>query len=159
MDVPFIQLIQNFCALVRLPDPDHVLRGGSITVDGVLFSLTDTKRQGHPSLLVRCDFGELPDERLADVCKALLAANWYMYDGAGPAFSLCPKSSHVLFAKSYPLDTLTPHSLHGLCIRLAAQVHAWREQGFLESLPQARKRRPEWAARQIGTASNFQQRS
>lgn len=158
MSPSFIQLIRDFCAFAKMPDPGHVLRGGSIAVDGVLFSLTSTERPGRPALLVRCDFGELPEERLVDVCKTLLAANCYLYDGDGAAFSVCAKTSRVLFTKSYLLDALAASSLPAQLAGLAAQVHAWREQGFLEPLPEARKRRPGWASPQLAGV-NFQDRS
>lgn len=155
MSAQFVSLIHDFCAFAKMPCPDYVLRGGSIAVDGVRFALTSKQLQERSSLLVRCDFGELPDERLVDACKALLTANWHIYDGTGSMFSVYPANAHVLFDKSYPLDTLTARALPSLLTNLAAQVHEWRERRFLDPLPKVRKGLPRWAARQWA-ASNFQ---
>ncbi|KRB69409.1 hypothetical protein ASE07_27475 [Noviherbaspirillum sp. Root189] len=148
MDERVTQLIQAFCTLAAPPDPALVVLGESVTVDGIMFWLTCKEQQGSPLLRVRCDFGELPGERLADACKTLLTMNWYLYNGIDPAFSICPKSARVLFEKSYSLETLTPNILHRTLTELAAKVGEWRLVHFLEPLPASRKYRPEWAKQQ-----------
>ncbi|MFC7518933.1 CesT family type III secretion system chaperone [Herbaspirillum sp. GCM10030257] len=142
------QLIQAFYALAAPSDSAIFVQGESVTVDGVMFWLTCKEQQGSPLLRVHCDFGELPGERLADACKTLLTMNWYLYNGIDAAFSICPKSARVLFEKSYSLETLTPNILHRILTDLVVQVREWRIRHFLESLPAARKHRPEWARQQ-----------
>jgi hypothetical protein len=134
----FIELINDFCALSAMADSQHILNGGSIVINDVVFSLLHKERLDPRLLFLRCDFGELSDKRRADAYKALLELNLYLYDGAGPAFSIGPKTGRVLFTNSYRLEGLEASQLHQILAELAEQVLEWRGHCFLEPPSKAR---------------------
>lgn len=134
----FIRLIQDFCALYGMDNPMHVLNGGSIAVNGIVFSLTHMEKSDPDLLYIRCDFGEAPNKRLAEAYQALLEMNLYLYDGTGAAFSISPKTACVLFTKTYRLEALMPQDLQNLLGELVVQVHEWRNHHFLDPRPATR---------------------
>jgi hypothetical protein len=142
----FIQLINDFCSLCGMSEPTHILNGGSVSINGVLVLLRQVEKLDPARLYIRCDFGEIPLHREKDACKTLLEANLDLYDGSGPAFSISPKSGHVLFSHSYLLEELSPVQLRDALSALVESALEWRKTHFLVAprshqgrrLPQAR---------------------
>lgn len=131
----FNQLIRDFCTLSGTDDATHILNGGSIAINDIVFLLAWKERLDPERLYVRCDFGEVPANRKIQVCKSLLEADLDLYDGSGPAFSLSATTGRVLFTHSYRLDALTPAELRDILSALVDSVLEWRSGHFLEPLP------------------------
>src|SRR5450830_1111950 len=86
----FIELATDLCALAQLPEPERLLEGNAIEVNGVDFYLGYDEETAPGQLVVYCDFGAPPKERLLDVYEALLEANMVVYGNNSPAFMLSP---------------------------------------------------------------------
>jgi hypothetical protein len=137
----FVQLIQDFCALSGFADPQRLLNGGSIVINDVVFSLLHKEKPDPRLLFLRCDFGEIRDNRQTDAYKALLEMNTYLYDGTGPAFAIAPETGRVLFTNSYRLEGLEANELHRILAELVEQVLEWRSHYFLDPRSTARTNR------------------
>jgi hypothetical protein len=137
----FIQLIKDFCSLSGMDVALHILNGGSFVVNNVVFLVAHKEQLDPARIYVRCDFGEIPDNRQADVSRALLEANLDFYDGTGPIFSISSRTGHVLFTYGYRLDDMTAGELRDILAALVDSVMEWQSSHFLDPLPLHRNRR------------------
>lgn len=128
----FIELATDLCALAQLPEPERLLEGNAIEVNGVDFYLGYDEETAPGQLVVYCDFGAPPKERLLDVYEALLEANMVVYGNNSPAFMLSP-DKRVAFGYQYELGKVMPQQLMGLFVNLAEQAVDWRSSYFLSN--------------------------
>lgn len=128
----FIELATDLCALAQLPEPERLLEGNAIEVNGVDFYLGYDEETAPGQLVVYCDFGVPPKERLLDVYEALLEANMVVYGNNSPAFMLSP-DKRVAFGYQYELGKVMPQQLMGLFVNLAEQAVDWRSSYFLSN--------------------------
>jgi len=128
----FIELATDLCALAQLQEPERLLEGNAIEVNGVDFYLGYDEETAPGQLVVYCDFGAPPKERLLDVYEALLEANMVVYGNNSPAFMLSP-DKRVAFGYQYELGKVMPQQLMGLFVNLAEQAVDWRSSYFLSN--------------------------
>lgn len=126
----FVQLGEKFCQLAGLPEPQRLLEGSAVEVDGVDFYLVYDEEDEPDHLIVYADFGAPPAERRLDAYEALLEVNMAMYGSHPPAFMLSP-GKQVALAYHYHLQELTAEQLMHLCIGVASRAHEWRRHYFL----------------------------
>lgn len=128
----FASLVCDLCILWSLDQPESLWRGEAISINGVLCSLRYDARVNPDLVFAYCDFGALPEERIVDVYRVLLEANFQMYAGRGPVFSVSPETRHVLLVISYRLDEITPERLRAELIKYTNRARAWQVHYFLE---------------------------
>ena len=126
----YVELVTNFCTLVGINQPENILVGNAISVDGFDFYLSHKEEADPMILVIYCDFGPPKKDRLLDVYQALLEANMTIYGSNSPAFMLSG-SGNVALAYHYHLDQVTPNQLLGLCTALAEQAKEWNKHYFL----------------------------
>ncbi|WP_034300978.1 CesT family type III secretion system chaperone [Herbaspirillum sp. RV1423] len=129
----FIELAANFCRLAKLQQPEKLLEGQAVEVDGVTFHLGYDEDADPENMVVYCDFGQPPQDRLLNVYEALLEVNLAMYGSHAPAFMLSP-SRRVALGYHYRLGEVVPEQLLHLISNLAAQAKDWREHYFLSDV-------------------------
>lgn len=128
----FIDLVNEFCALVGLDQPELLARGNSVEVDGVDFVFQYDEEYAPEHVMLYCDFGVPPEERLLDVYEALLETNMIVYGGSSPAFMLGP-DKRVTFAYQCRLADVKAKHLIDILHKLAGQAKDWRTDYFLEA--------------------------
>lgn len=126
----FVQLGDKFCQLAGLPEPNRLLEGNAVEVDGVDFYMVYDEEGEPDHLVVYADFGTPPAERRLDVYEALLEVNMAMYGSHPPVFMLSP-DKHVALAYHYHLTELTAEKLMNLCVDVASRAREWRRHYFL----------------------------
>jgi hypothetical protein len=118
--------------LWNLDHPESLLRGEAISIDGVLCSLRYDARVNPHLVFAYCDFGEFPEERVVDVFRVLLEANFQLHVGSGPIFTVSPETGHVLLVKSYRLGEMTAEKLRAELVKYTKRARAWQTHYFLE---------------------------
>jgi len=126
----FIELASGFCEMARLPEPERLLQGDAIEVDGISFQLAYDEEEQPDHVVIYCDFGTPPEDQLLDAYRVLLEMNMSMYGGNAPAFMLAP-SQRVALAYHYRLNEVMPQQLMYLISGLAVQAQDWRNHYFL----------------------------
>jgi ABC-type phosphate/phosphonate transport system substrate-binding protein len=142
-----IELIEGFCALTGIKDPESIVRDGSVTVNGVTFSLIHNEEIDPKSLAVYADFGQLPSKRELEVCMGLMEANLFLSARKLPVFGISPATRNVTLVARCELDELTPEKLRDALSELAAKAREWRKDHFLDLKPKppAKRGNFEWA--------------
>src|SRR5450830_538609 len=126
----FIALAADFCTLSHLPEPQRLLEGNPIEVDGVDFYLAYDEDEQPDHVMVYCDFGTPPPERLLAAYQILLEMNMTIYGGNAPSFMLSP-TQRVSLGYHYRLGEVGPEQLMHLISSLAVQAKDWRNHHFL----------------------------
>jgi hypothetical protein len=135
----FDRLIAAVCRSVGIDDVDATM---SSTPDGVStarFRIDDcdfsvSHAPFRPDrIFLQCDFGVIPQHREALVLRKLLEANYLMYVGNSPAFSVHPEFGHVLLCVEEELKTITPAQLIQSMELLAQHARDWRHGYFLDA--------------------------
>jgi hypothetical protein len=129
----FIELVKKFSAYVGLEN-EWLLKGNAIDVDGIAFNVLHKSGLGK-MYYVFADFGPVPLGEEETIYQNLLEANLGLYAGNGPAFSLSPKTSHVLYGESHSLDDATPEKLAECLAQLATRIKKWRVDYQIEGVP------------------------
>jgi hypothetical protein len=128
----FIDLANEFCALNNVAQPKLLVECHPIEVEGVDFFLQYDEQFSPEHLVVYCDFGLPPAERLLDAYRALLETNMIVYGAGSPAFMLGP-DKRVLFGYHCRLMELKAPQLLDIFVNLAAQARDWRTGHFLQA--------------------------
>ncbi|MPS30696.1 CesT family type III secretion system chaperone [Pigmentiphaga sp.] len=128
----FIDLVNEFCALARLDQPAQLAEGHAVEVDGVDFIFQYDEEYAPEHVMLYCDFGVPPEERLLDVYEALLETNMIVYGASSPAFMLGP-DKRVTFGYQCRLADVRANQLIGILQKLAGQAKDWRTDHFLEA--------------------------
>jgi hypothetical protein len=131
MRAAFDALVDEFCALTHLQDPEYVRQGGTIELDGVHFSLIHDVRANEELFFLYVDFGAPPAEREATVYYELLKRNFLSFTGKGPAFTISPVTGHVVYVEHFALGRALARDVADAVLRLAEQALDWRQTQFL----------------------------
>lgn len=128
----FIDLANEFCALANIDQPALLLEGKPIEVDGVDFFLQYDEQFSPEHLVLYCDFGRPPAERVLEAYQVLLEANMIVYAAGSPSFMLSP-DQRVVFGYQCQLRELKAPQLLDIVLNLAEQAREWRAGFFLEA--------------------------
>jgi hypothetical protein len=120
----FQEVLRRFCQQERL-DTDHLLRHGSLTLDGRRVALHFEPGISADHILVRAELGPLP-EHLAPGCwRSMLKAN-YEWGLDGAVFSLQPGSEEAVLTARIPARaSMAPAQLRDALDALAAVLRHW----------------------------------
>lgn len=120
----FQGVVRRFCEQERL-DPDHVLRHGSLTLDGRRVALHFEPHISADHILVRAELGPLPDHLAPGCWRSMLKAN-YQWGLDGAVFSLQPGSEEAVLTARIPARaSMTPAALRQALDALAAVLRHW----------------------------------
>jgi len=128
----FIDLANEFCRLANLDDPASLAAGRAIEVDGIDFVLQYDEQYTPEHVLLYCDFGLPPEDRLVPAYEALLEANMLIYGDSSPSFMLGP-DKRVTLGYQCRLPDIHAVALIGVMHNLAEQAKNWRADYFLET--------------------------
>lgn len=131
MNPKYETLIEDFCALVNLDDAQHIVQGGAIEVNGVVFSFIHNPAIDMGLLFLYTDFGPPPLEYQAAVYGELLKHNFMHFAGKGPAFTISPFTGHVVHVEHFPIETTVPQLLASTMAYMADQAKDWKATRFL----------------------------
>ncbi|RZI42202.1 molecular chaperone Tir [Herbaspirillum sp. HC18] len=127
-----IELASRFCELSGLSEPEQLLQGKAIEIDGVAFSLGHSDGTDGDLLFIYADFGAPPAGKEARVFQALLEANTFLHTGPRAAFAISPETNRVMFIHNMPLATATPEALSDVLADVAVKANEWRAHYFLD---------------------------
>jgi len=128
----FVELANGFCRLANLAEPERLMAGNAIEMDGVNFYLGYDEDAEPAHIVIYCDFGRPPQDRLLKAYETLLEFNLAMYGSHSPAFMLSP-SKAVTLGYHYRLGEVGPEQLIHLMSSLVDQAKQWRLHHFLDA--------------------------
>ncbi|WP_136417434.1 CesT family type III secretion system chaperone [Herbaspirillum sp. ST 5-3] len=126
-NLQYTKLIEDFCADCGM-DPALLMDGGPIGIDGVNFSLVFNESVDPDLLFIYCVFGEIEAGKGLEVYRNLLKTNMYLYDGAGPVFTLCSLTGRVILARHCRLDQLGVKELSEILTTDTTQAKTWQAE-------------------------------
>jgi hypothetical protein len=128
----YFELIDEFCLLRGVEEPQLIVEGGALNVNDVMFSLLHNVQIDEGLLFIYADFGELPLGRELQASVALLEANLFLYSGAAPVFAISAETGRVVMAEHRMLDQLDAQDLSDVLTSMAAKARQWRSDYFLD---------------------------
>ena len=130
--IKYFELLNEFCLLSGVEQPQLIAEGGTLNVNDVMFSLLHNEQIDDALLFIYADFGELPPGRELQASVALLEANLFLYSGAAPVFAISAESGRVVMAEHRSLDRLDARDLSEVLVSMAAKAKQWRGDYFLD---------------------------
>lgn len=124
-------LIDKICVLTNIPDPALMYGSASLQVNGVNFSLFEGGVIAPDSVMVYCDFGELPPRNREAVLLRLLETNLYLFGDKSPAFTYNIENQHIVLACRMPLAQATAEKVLDLLAHYAGMAKEWRKTYYL----------------------------
>lgn len=124
-------LIDELCAIERLPHPARLYQRAALKVNGVSFSLRPGGPGNEDCCLYAVDYGEPPPQRRHLVLQRLLEANTLMADPFLPKFGIEHLSGKVVLTGYIRLDKASGDSLIRVLRHHALQAREWRRTHFL----------------------------
>ena len=138
----FTGLIEGLFTLMALDQPERVIAGDALMINKVAFSLVQSDQIDASLMSIYADFGPIPAQLEARICKVLMEANLYLFIEQGPIFALSADQKNVLCAERRVIGKTTPEDLYELLMRLASKANEWRINYFLDSKPNAPVQQP-----------------
>jgi hypothetical protein len=136
MEQQFRQLVDEFCDLTGLDEPDAIMEGKSFNVDNVECAVIYHDHITPEAIYCYIDFGLPPVNQLNEVYNELLKANYLQFASIKATFSLSPHTGHVVLVTVIQLIKATAKMLVDQFSHHAQQALAWRDHFFLfDSLP------------------------
>jgi Tir chaperone protein (CesT) family len=133
------KLIRDFCTLAHLDDPRSIGGGASLDVNGITCSITRSRYDEENSLVLYCEFGRVPPDREAIICRELLAQNFVGAPDGGAVFGFSPVAKDVICIQHLRARDFTAQRLADVLNHLAEKAAEWRRTYFLK-LTDARAR-------------------
>jgi hypothetical protein len=100
----FRRVVTELCAHVNIGDPERVIKGGKIGIEGCTFCLLLDESREHDGIFVYVDLGLSHEKDKAHAYKMLLKINFGLLAGAKGVMSVHPDNDHVFYSFRYPLD-------------------------------------------------------
>src|SRR4051812_8701237 len=102
----FRRVVTELCALVNISEPELVIQGGKIGIEGCTFCLMLDESREHDGIFVYVDLGPSRERDKAHAYKMLLKINFGLLAGAKGVMSVHPDNDRVFYAFRYALDEL-----------------------------------------------------
>nr|WP_217345274.1 CesT family type III secretion system chaperone [Noviherbaspirillum sp. L7-7A]MBV0879523.1 CesT family type III secretion system chaperone [Noviherbaspirillum sp. L7-7A] len=131
MEQEFRQLIDEFCALTGLEEPDAIAEGTSFNVDEVECAIIHQNHITPEAIYCYIDFGLPPGHQINAVYDNLLKENYLQFATTKASFSLSPHTGHVILVIIIQLAEATGKMLAEQFSYYAQRALAWRENCFL----------------------------
>ena len=125
-------LVNKFCTLAALDDPEAIAEGCSFCVDDIECALIYLDHLSPDIIHCYIDFGRAPEARRAEVYRHLLTANYLQLASGSAAFSVSPETDHVVLISTLRLAEASPETLADLLAYHAQQALEWRRTFYLD---------------------------
>lgn len=135
MEQQFRQLIDDFCHLTGLGEPDAIKEGKSFNVDNVECAVIYHEHITPEAIYCYIDFGLPPENQLIEVYNELLKANYLQFASIKATFSLSPHTGHIVLVTVIQLIEATGKMLVDEFSHHAQQALAWRDHFFILDSP------------------------
>ncbi|SDK52710.1 CesT family type III secretion system chaperone [Pseudomonas indica] len=131
-ETPFVRLLTQLARHCNC-DADRLLVGERTLINGTAFRFDHDEAESPDTLLVCCEYGDLPERQRTDAIAALLEANMLLFfnRGSESLFSLSPEDGKVWLLARLRLSRLTPQELSRYLAQTAEQARLWRQDHFL----------------------------
>lgn len=134
MQQQFRGLVQDFCTLASLDNPEAIAQGCSFCVDDIECALIHLDHLFADIVHCYIDFGLPPEEQCADIYRQLLRANYLQLASGSAAFTVSPETGHVILISTLRLADAHPETLADLLAYHAQQALEWRRNFYLDQL-------------------------
>jgi hypothetical protein len=124
-------LIEQLCERFNIPDHGAMYQSAQMRLSGVEFTLYHGGFMVPDSVLVYCEFGELPQQNRENILLRLLETNMYLFNAHCPAFTYNMHQNHVILMCRFPLASATLESTLELFDFFAGLALRWRKDHFL----------------------------
>lgn len=131
MENKFRQLIDEFCGLTALAEPDAIAEGKSFNVDEVECAIIYQNHITPENIYCYIDYGLPPGDQLPAIYDQLLKKNYLQFCGTKAIFSLSPHTGHVILVAVVQLVEATGKMLIEQFSHHAQEALAWRDCLFL----------------------------
>ena len=137
MQQQFMRLVQDFCTLAALEDPDAIAQGCSFCVDDIECALIYLDHLSPDIVHCYIDFGLPPEEQCAAIYRQLLRANYLQLASGSAAFTISPETGRVILVSTLRLADANPETLADLLAYHAQQALEWRGNYYLDQISPA----------------------
>ena len=124
-------LIDQICEEFDIPDPGTMYQAAHLRLRDTDFTLYHGGVIIPDSVLMYCDFGELPVQSREAVLLRLLEANVYLFGVTSPAFTYNPQKNHIMLMCRFSLKQATLESTLELFNYFAEMATRWNNDHFL----------------------------
>ena len=124
-------LIDRICEKFDISDPGSMYQAAHLRLRGMDFTLYHGGVIIPDSVLMYCDFGELPTQSREQVLLRLLEANVYLFGANSPAFTYNPQKNHIMLMCRFSLIRATLESTLELFDHFAEMATRWNNDYFL----------------------------
>lgn len=125
------KLIDEICAIAKIPHSPAFYTTADLTVDGVNFTLIDASTALEDALALYCDFGAPPAKNRVSVLERLLQVNLVMHSVNTPFFAMNSETGHILLGHRIPIEQISALELMTLLTEYAAHAKEWRQTYYL----------------------------
>lgn len=132
----YCKLIDEICAEVNIPNPERLYQEANLKVDDVAFTLLYGSVADPNSMMLYCDFGELPEQGREAVLLRLMETNMHLFGANSPCFTYNSESKHIVLAARLRLFAATGEDVLRTLRSLAAGALEWRQNHFLHETEQ-----------------------
>jgi len=128
----YVSVIEAFCECIEKPDEAKtLLEMEQVVVDDVVFSLSVVGAEPTETLILYCDFGEIPEDAATNVYENMLEMNAYLFHGPNsPCLALSPETGRAMFMANLSLNELTGESLRDCLFYFASVAQDWRARDW-----------------------------
>ena len=127
MEQNFTQLINEFCDLTGLEEPDEIAQGKSFNVDEVECAIIYQHHIKPEDVYCYIDYGLPPGDQLPTIYDQLLKANYLQFCSTKAIFSLSPHTGHIILVAAVQLAEATGKLLIEQFSHHAQQALSWRD--------------------------------
>jgi hypothetical protein len=129
----YCELIDQLCERFGIPDSKAMYDACHIEMEAVGFSLLHGDFVEEDSLIVYCDFGEMPAEKKRGILENLMELNLAAVSNSARGFGCNPETGHVMMLTRLPLSEMTLDVLVASLVEMAMYARTWRDNYFLSS--------------------------
>lgn len=124
-------LIGQLCNTFNAPAPGGMYQTATLQVDEIEFTLFHGGLLVPDSVVLYCDFGELPQQARERILLRLLETNMYLFGQHTPAFTYNPLRDRIVLMCRFPLLQADLASTLELLYFFAGIARRWRGDHFL----------------------------
>lgn len=127
-------LIDQLCREFDLPAPGRMEQAARLPLGDVNFTLFHGGLIMPDSVLMYCEFGELPPQSRERTLLRLLETNAYLFGMNSPAFTYQPEQNMIVLMCRFSLQEATLESTLEMLEFFAGMARRWRRDHFLFAL-------------------------
>jgi hypothetical protein len=132
MATDYKDLITGVCAKTNCKEPERMLKGDPLNVNGVMITLLYREDAEPDRIFLHAEFGKVPDVYETEILEQLLLENHLSFDGNGPGFGLSPVTGKVIYTHYVSLKATTAQDLASRIVYIVNIAAKWRETYFLD---------------------------